>query len=49
MLRFHIEAPISPAGFWELRSETSGTLREKLNMLSDEEKEQTAQEVEEAA
>ncbi|HYN25800.1 MAG TPA: class I SAM-dependent methyltransferase [Pyrinomonadaceae bacterium] len=49
VLRFHIEAPISLAGFWALRSETSGTLREKLNMLSDEEKEQAAQEVQEAA
>ncbi len=49
VLRFHIEAPISPAGFWAVRSETSGTLREKLNMLSDEEKEQAAQEVQEAA
>lgn len=49
VLRFHIEAPISPAGFWTMRSETSGTLREKLNMLSDEEKEHAAQEVQEAA
>lgn len=49
VLRFNIEAPISPAGFWEMRSETSGTLREKLNMLSDEEKEQAAQEVQETA
>jgi ubiquinone/menaquinone biosynthesis C-methylase UbiE len=49
VLRFHIEAPISTDGFWELRSETSGTLREKLNMLSDEEKEQAAQEVQKAA
>jgi hypothetical protein len=49
VLRFHIEAPISPPGFWAVRSETSGTLREKLNMLSDEEKEQAAKEVQEAA
>lgn len=49
VLRFHIEAPISPAGFWEMRSETSGTLREKLNMLSDQEKEAATQEVHEAA
>lgn len=49
LLEFHIEAPISPAEFWEMRSETSGTLREKLNNLSDEEKERVAQEVKEAA
>ena len=49
VLRFYIEAPIPPAGFWAVRSETSGTLREKLNILSDEEKEQAAQEVQEAA
>jgi ubiquinone/menaquinone biosynthesis C-methylase UbiE len=48
VLRFHIEAPISPAGFWALRSETSGTLRDKLNTLSDEERKQAAQEVQEA-
>jgi ubiquinone/menaquinone biosynthesis C-methylase UbiE len=49
VLRFHIEAPISPAGFWEMRSETSGTLRQKLNMLSVKEKELAEQEVQEAA
>jgi SAM-dependent methyltransferase len=49
LLRFRIEAPISPAGFWALRSETSGTLREKLNTLSHEEREQAAQEVQKAA
>lgn len=49
VLEFHIEAPISPAGFWTMRSETSGTLRARLNMLSDEEKEQAAQDIQEAA
>lgn len=49
VLRFYIVAPISPSGFWEMRSETSGTLRDKLNMLSDEEKDQAGQEVQEAA
>jgi SAM-dependent methyltransferase len=33
VLDFHLEAPISTAGFWKLRSATSGTLREKLATL----------------
>jgi ubiquinone/menaquinone biosynthesis C-methylase UbiE len=33
LLKFNIAAPISPEQFWELRSETSGTLREKLATL----------------
>ena len=33
-LKFNIAAPISPEQFWELRAETSGTLREKLATLS---------------
>jgi SAM-dependent methyltransferase len=33
IVKFHIAAPISPEQFWELRSETSGTLREKLATL----------------
>jgi ubiquinone/menaquinone biosynthesis C-methylase UbiE len=33
VLHFDIAAPISPEQFWELRSETSGTLREKLATL----------------
>lgn len=32
-LKFHIAAPISPKEFWEMRSETSGTLREQLATL----------------
>jgi len=32
-LKFHLAAPISPEQFWEMRSETSGTLREKLATL----------------
>ncbi len=39
-LNFHIEASISPDEFWELRSATSATLRQKLADLS---KEQTLQ------
>ena len=34
VLKFQIAAPISSEQFWELRSETSGTLREKLATLS---------------
>ena len=34
VLKFNIAAPISLEQFWELRSETSGTLREKLATLS---------------
>ncbi len=33
VLKFNIAAPISLEQFWELRSETSGTLREKLATL----------------
>jgi len=33
-LKFNIAASISPEQFWELRSETSGTLRKKLATLS---------------
>jgi ubiquinone/menaquinone biosynthesis C-methylase UbiE len=33
VLKFHIAAPVSPKTFWEMRSETSGTLREKLATL----------------
>ena len=48
-LNFHIEAPISPDEFWELRSATSATLREKLADLSKEQTVQVAREVREAA
>ncbi|MGH9961635.1 MAG: class I SAM-dependent methyltransferase, partial [Pyrinomonadaceae bacterium] len=34
VLKFQIAAPISPEQFWELRSEISGTLRDKLATLS---------------
>lgn len=49
LLRFRIEAPISPAEFWQLRAELSGTLREKLTALSAKERSQVAQEVQRAA
>ena len=47
LLRFHIEAPITPREFWEMRSQTSGTLREKLEKLSSQEIVQIAREVDE--
>jgi ubiquinone/menaquinone biosynthesis C-methylase UbiE len=48
MLKFHIAAPISPKQFWEMRSETSGTLREKLATLSSAQADLIAQEAQEA-
>jgi ubiquinone/menaquinone biosynthesis C-methylase UbiE len=48
VLRFHLAAPVSPKQFWEMRSETSGTLREKLTTLSPAQKELLAQEAQEA-
>jgi hypothetical protein len=47
-LRFHIEAPISPEEFWQMRSATSGTLREKLETLSDDRRKQIASDILEA-
>jgi ubiquinone/menaquinone biosynthesis C-methylase UbiE len=48
VLKFHIAAPISLKEFWEMRSETSGTLREKLTTLSARQRELVAQEVQDA-
>jgi len=48
VLKFQIAAPISPEQFWELRSETSGTLREKLGGLSPVQARLVAQEAQEA-
>lgn len=48
-LNFHIAAPISPKEFWEMRSETSGTLREKLATLPPQQVNLIAAEVQEAA
>jgi len=48
VLGFHIAAPISPREFWEMRSETSGTLREKLATLPPPQADLIAQEVQEA-
>jgi ubiquinone/menaquinone biosynthesis C-methylase UbiE len=48
LLEFQIAAPISPRGFWDLRSEISGTLREKLATMSAEQRDLIAQEAQEA-
>jgi ubiquinone/menaquinone biosynthesis C-methylase UbiE len=48
VLHFKIEAPISPSEYWELRSETSDTLREKLAKLSAEQVLRVKKEVPEA-
>ncbi len=45
VVRFNIEAPISPHEFWTMRSRTSDTLREKLAKLSASEQAQIADEV----
>ena len=47
-LKFEIAAPISVGEFWAMRSETSGTLREKLAKLPPPEVDLIAQEVQEA-
>lgn len=48
VLKFNIAAPISPEQFWEVRSETSGTLREKLATLSPLQANSLADEAQEA-
>jgi ubiquinone/menaquinone biosynthesis C-methylase UbiE len=48
VLKFHIAAPITPQKFWEMRSETSGTLREKLATLSTPQANLIAEEAQEA-
>jgi ubiquinone/menaquinone biosynthesis C-methylase UbiE len=48
VLKFQIAAPISLAQFWELRSETSGTLREKLATLPEQQRKLIAQEAQDA-
>jgi ubiquinone/menaquinone biosynthesis C-methylase UbiE len=47
-LDFHIAAPISIDEFWEMRSATSGTLREKLATLSADKAQQVASDIHEA-
>lgn len=48
VINFQINAPISPKEFWEMRSETSGTLREKLAGLPDNQAASVAAEVQKA-
>jgi len=48
LFKFRMEAPISIKEFWELRSGTSGTLREKLASLSEEQASRVSQDVKEA-
>jgi len=47
VFEFQIEAPISAAEFWAMRSQTSATLREKLLKLSEKEQSQIGAEVQE--
>jgi ubiquinone/menaquinone biosynthesis C-methylase UbiE len=48
VITFDIEAPISPRQFWNLRSQTSDTLRQKLTKLSADEQAEIAVEIEQA-
>jgi SAM-dependent methyltransferase len=48
LLKFRIEAPISREEFWEMRSATSGTLRQKLDAVSADVRVKIADEVKEA-
>lgn len=48
MVNFDIAAPVSPRQFWEMRSQTSDTLREKLVKLPADEQAQIASEIERA-
>ncbi len=48
VIKFDIAAPISPLEFWNMRSQTSDTLRQKLTQLSEDEQSQITREMEEA-
>ena len=48
VLKFNIAAPISVEQFWEMRSEISGTLREKLATLSSSQEDLLAKEAKQA-
>ena len=48
VVKFNMEAPISPLQFWTMRSQTSDTLREKLAKLSADEQAQITSEIEQA-
>ena len=48
VVKFNLEAPVSPQEFWSMRSQLSDTLREKLAKVSAEEQAQIAGEIEQA-
>jgi len=48
IVNFDIEAPVSARQFWEIRSHTSDTLRDKLAKLPADEQSQIADEIEQA-
>lgn len=48
VVKFDIAAPISPLEFWNMRSQTSDTLRQKLTQLSADEQSQVTHEIEQA-
>jgi hypothetical protein len=48
IVKFDIAAPISVEEFWAMRSEVSEILREKLRIVSDQEKRRIADEVQQA-
>ena len=48
IFKFDMAAPISPAEFWTMRSQTSDTLRQKLTQLSEDEQSQITHEIEQA-
>jgi SAM-dependent methyltransferase len=48
VVKFDMAAPLSPEEFWDMRSEISESLREKLKTLSSEDRARLADEVQEA-
>ena len=48
VVKFDMAAPLSPEEFWDMRSEISESLREKLKTLSSEDRRRLADEVQEA-
>jgi ubiquinone/menaquinone biosynthesis C-methylase UbiE len=48
VVKFNMEAPISPLQFWTMRSQTSDTLREKLAKLTADKQAQITSEIEQA-
>ena len=48
IIKFDMAAPISPLEFWNMRSQTSDTLRQKLTQLSLDEQSQITREIEQA-